>query len=108
MILLSAYNAMSHASDAAGFFCGLSSPFFCATAFVIGRINRQTIPYVGETGAKAPGIKQQLRLWRIHRENFPASWLRTLYVGLLVAGFCLFIPGIKFFYDVLACRPCGS
>jgi hypothetical protein len=63
-----------------------------AATLMIAAIKRQAIPYARNT--QATGFKQELVLWRLHREHFHASWLRKLFVLLFGVSICLLVTAI--------------
>jgi hypothetical protein len=97
MILLDLHNAFvaamqqpSLVPDAA---CAVT---LCSLAAVLthAAIQREAGRTQGTINAPVVGFKQELVLWRAHREHFPGSWLRKRFVVLSCISVCLLVTTI--------------
>lgn len=101
MISLASYNAFVAAmqqSRFATYTACAATLCFCATVWTITAIKRQATPFAETLNARGIGFKQEVLLWRIHREHLRASWLRKSFVLLWCAGTCLFVTALTSTY----------
>jgi hypothetical protein len=97
MILLDSHNAFVAAMQQPSLVPDAAlAAILCSTAAVLTdtAIKQEVIRARGIMNAQVSGFKQELVLWRAHREHFPGSRLRKRFVILSCISICLLITAI--------------